>query len=54
MKYEWLISDLFMGFRFAELASIVIFPMMLIFSCLNLKEIFFKEDRVRDYDFGAV
>ena len=37
MEYEWLISDLFMGFRFAELAAIIIFPFMLLFSCLNLK-----------------
>ena len=54
MGYEWLTTPMLYGMTFTQLSCLVIFPMMILYSCLNLKEIFFKEERVRDYNLTDV
>ena len=52
--YEWLISPVFLGLRLAQLGGVLFIPFAIIFATLNIYEIFYRSDRVRDYDFEEV
>jgi ethanolaminephosphotransferase len=52
--YEWLITPIFLNFTIAEILVLSTMIAGIIFSCLNIKEIFTRQDRVRPYDLEEV
>lgn len=52
--YEWMITPIFLSFTLAEILVLSTVVAGTIFSCLNIKEIFTRQDRVRPYDLEEV